>query len=261
MNKIEEFNEFTWDVIRTLPRAYYYHINNIPYTLEHKPGLSSLYFFVKNKIEVDKFNPINDSSTYNFELPDFAKKEWLPPPLKEIFKGKVVTDKPIVVIQNKYALEWERGIFNFFSIDFLEKLFIYLKDKYQIVYIRPESNIDNYYFDENKILNYNDYEIIKQNHPYVLTIKQLINTYPDLDYNTLQYYVSAAADKHLTTSGGNACISSYFGGDVFIYDNPAGIVNNRGIWKTDSWLKNLGGANIFGFGDYESILNKIKERW
>lgn len=261
MKIVEEFNEFTWDAVRALPRAYYFYKNDIPYQLKHKPGLSSFYFFTKDKEEVSKFNPYNDSSTYNFERPEFTKKEWLPPPLKEIFKNKVVTEKPVVVIQNKFAVEWQAGIFNFFSTNFLEQVFNYLKDKYEIVYIRPKANLDNYYNDENQILEFDDYKVIAERHPYVRTIEQLLHTYNDLDYNTLQYYVSAAADKHLTTSGGNACIASYFGGDVFIYDNPNGLVNNRGIWKTDSWLKDLGGANIFGFGDYESILNKIKERW
>lgn len=261
MVQINEFNEFTWDMVRALPRAYYHHVNKIPYELNHKPSLSSLYFFVENKNEINKFNDQNDSSTYNFERPPFTQKEWLPPPLKEIFKGKIQTKKPIVVIQNKFALEWGAGVFNYFPVQFLEKVFNYLKDKYEIVYIRPESGAKNYYTDENQILEFNDYEVIKNNHPYVTTINQLLESYPQLDYNTLQYYISAASDKHLTTSGGNACVASYFGGDVIIYDNPNGTINNRGIWKTDSWLKDLAGAKIFGFGDYESIFKLIKERW
>lgn len=261
MKQINEFNEFTWDMVRTLPHAYYYHINKIPYKVNCKPSLSSLYFFVENKNEVNRFNDQNDTSTYNFERPPFTKKEWLPPPLKEIFKGKFQFKKPVVVIQNKFTLEWQEGVFNFFKVEFLEEVFKYLRDKYDIVYIRPESNTPNYYTDENKILEFDDYKVIEERHPYVITMKHLLKTHPKLDYNTLQYYTSASSSKHLTTSGGNACVASYFGGDVIIFDSPKGKGAGRGIWKTDSWLKDLGGAKILGFNDYESILKTIKDRW
>lgn len=261
MKEVIEFNEFTWDMVRTLPRTYYYYKNNIPYKLIHKPGLSSIYSFVENKEEKESFNDANDPNTYNFNPPPFTKNEWSPPPLKEWYNGKITSEKPTVVIQNKYAIEWKEGIFNYFSLELLEELFDYLTPNYNIIYIRPESSFKNYYTDENQILQFSDYEMIESTYPQINTIKDFLLKYPNLDYNTVQFMIEATSEKHITTSGGNACIASYFEGDVMIFDAPEGQGAGRGIWKTDSWLKNLSGANIFGFNSYESLLDKIKERW
>lgn len=261
MKIVEEFHEFTWDMIRALPRAYYYESNNIPYQVNCKPGLSSVYYFSKNINEFNRFDAYNDSISYNLEPPYYVESEWTPPPIKEYFKGKINFNKPVVVIQNKYSLEWLQGTFNYFPIEILDKLFIYLKDKYDIVYIRPTGNSKNYYKDENEIIQFNDYEFIKENHPEVYTIEHFTNTYPDISYNTLQFMVEASSERHIAVSGGNACVASYFGGDVMIFDSPEGKGAGRGIWKTDSWLKLLSGANIFGFNNYDNLIDKVKERW
>ena len=103
--------------------------------------------------------------------------------------------------------------------------------------------------------------MIKTKYPQINTIKDFLLQYPNLDYNTLQFMIGASSQHHISTSGGNACVASYFEGDVMIFDAPEGQGAGRGIWKTNSWLKNLSGANIFGFNSYESLLNKIKEKW
>ena len=79
--------------------------------------------------------------------------------------------------------------------------------------------------------------------------------------------LEATSDKHLSLVGGNCKLSSYFGGDVIIYmsefwrhGHPNG-KGNRGIFKTDSWLKHLSGANIIQMNTYNDILNYIDERW
>lgn len=261
MEVVEEFHEFTWDMIRALPRAYYYQNNNIPYQVKCKPGLKPTYYFSSNVIEINRFDPVNDSLSYNLEAPEYTKHEWSPPPLKEHFGGKINFSRPVVVIQNKYALEWLQGVYNYFPLEVLDELFVYLKEKYDIVYIRPTGKSKDYYKDENEIKEFKDYEFIKEKHPEVYTIEDFTNTYPDISYNTLQFMIEASSDKHITVSGGNACISAYFGGDVMIFDSPEGKGAGRGVWKTDSWLKLLSGANIFGFNTHKDLIKKVKERW
>ena len=261
MKVVEEFNEFTWDMIRALPKAYYYQSNNIPYQVRCKPGLSPLYFFSSNVTEVPTFNTINDSSSYNINAPNYTKSEWLPPPLKKHYSDKIEFKKPVVVIQNKYTLEWLQGVFNYFSLEVLDELFANLKEKYDIVYIRPTGKSKNYYKDENEIKEFKDYEFIKNRHPEVYTIEDFTNMYPDISYNLLQFMIEASSDKHITVSGGNACIASYFGGDVIIYDSPYGAGAGRGIWKTDSWLGLLSGAKIYGVNDYVKLVDKVKKLW
>lgn len=261
MRDLFEFHEFTWDMIRGLPRAYYCEINNIPYSFTCKKGLKDLYYFVNNIVEKDYFDNRNNSESYNIDPPPYALQEWTPPPLKDRYKGLVQFEKPTVVIQNKYAVEWLTGIYNYYPLHVLGEIFSYLKDKYDLIYIRPKGESDKYFKDDNVIKPFRDYEFIKEEHPYVYTIEDFIKNYPQQSYNTLQMILEATSDRHLTVSGGNACISAYFGGDVIIYDSPEGLGAGRGVWKTDSWLKNLSGANIYGCNSYEQILNKVKELW
>lgn len=261
MKSINEFHEFTWDMVRALPRAYYHELNNIPYKVNCKPGLSDIYYFSSNVEEQHIFHEVNDSSTYSHSRPHFTLNEWTPPPLKGKYKGVIKFEKPTVVIQNKYTLEWNSGPFNYFPLEVLDELFKYLNKNYTIIYIRPLGNSKGYYKDQNKIQELNDYKFIADHHPYVYTLEHFLQEYPDLTYNQIQFYLEASSEKHLTVSGGSACVASYFGGDVIIFDSPNGTGAGRGIWKTDSWLKYLSGANIIGVNDYKTLLNTVENRW
>lgn len=262
MKLVQEFNEFTWDMVRSLPLCYYYHFNKIDYQLEHKLNLSSLYYFVKNKKEVNKFNDKNPKDTYSKEDPLFTKKNWLPPPIKKDFQGVLNFKKATLIVNNKYTKEWGRPPKNFLSIKILDYIFSQYKNKYQILYIRPlNTNSKDYYVDENEILKFNDYKLIKEKHPEVITIYDILDIHTDLNFNTAQFAMHATSNKHISVSGGNACLASYFGGDLIIYD--AGIKNSsnsRPIWKSNSWLNKLSGSNIIGVNNNEGLKNILNEK-
>ena len=255
-----EFNEFTWDMLRTLPKAYYFKNKDKGVKIFTKPSLSSLYYFSDAIKEKPIFSTDNDIKTYNFNQPNFTKSEWLPPPIKKDFQGHYNFKKPTLIIQNKYSLEFSNeGIFNFFSLEFLDTFFNAFKEKYQIIYIRPRPNQKNYYEDKNDIMPFEDYNLIKNNHPEVKTIYDFIEDEPD--FNLLQFKLHSTAEKHLSVSGGNACLAAYFGGELVIFDSPEGKGAGRGIWKTDSWLNLLAGSKIMGFNNYNDILNYTLKKW
>jgi hypothetical protein len=247
MKIIEEFHEFTWDMIRALPKCYYYHSNKIPFEVNCKPGLSSLYSAFAEKItEVKRFDAVNDTLSYNKEAPAYTLNEWKPPPLKEMYSNKIKFKKPTVVIQNKFSKEWFSGPYNYFSTDFLENVLdILTKKGYDIVYIRPTGTRKGYYVDQNEILLFDDHKMINSNFPNVYTLEKFLIKYKNFSYNQMQFALEAGSEKHLTVSGGNAC----------------GRGAGRGVWKTDSWLSKLSGAKIYGFNDYQSIIEKIREDW
>lgn len=261
MNIIIELHEFTWDMVRGLPHSFYNYSNGIEHKVVHKPGLSSIYSFNSINVESREFREDNDNYTYEAVRPPFTLTGWTPPPLKKIYRGRFEHTKPVVVIQNKYTVEWSSGIYNYFSLDVLDILFGILKSRYTIVYIRPDGNSKGYYVDDNPIEEFQDYELIKAKHPEVISFKDLLANNPHLDYNTLQFMVEASSERHITTSGGNACVAAYFGGDVVIYDSPLGAGAGRGIWKTDSWLSLLSGANIYGVNNYVDLIEKVNELW
>jgi len=262
MKLVQEFNEFTWDMVRSLPFCYYYHFNKIDYQLEHKLNLSSLYYFVKNKKEINKFNDKNPHDTYCYEGPPFIRKNWLPPPIKKDFQGVLNFQKPTLIVNNKYTKEWGRPPKNFLSIQILDYIFSQYKNKYQILYIRPlNTNSKDYYVDENEILKFNDYELIKNKHPEVITIYDVLNNHADLSFNTAQFAMHATSSKHISVSGGNACLSAYFSGDLIIYDAGHKSNKSRPIWTSNSWLSKLSGSNIIGVHSNEQLKNILNEKF
>lgn len=261
MKIVEEFHEFTWDMIRALPKAYHLHTAGEKVEVKCKPGLGELYYFADRVTEIKRFDPVNDSVSYTNTPPEYTLEKWTPPPLKEKYGGYIKFNKPTVTIQNKFSLEWLTGTYNYFPTEVLGELFAYLKDNYDIIYIRPKGESKGYFQDQNEIRQFDDYEYIKNNHPYVYTIDKFMDTYPDYSYNTMQLLLQSTSDKHISVSGGNACLSAYFGGDVLIYDSPEGKGAGRGVWKDNSWLSKLGGANIFGFNSYKELINKVKLDW
>jgi hypothetical protein len=254
-----EFSEFTWDMVRGLPKAYYYEKNNIDYNLFIKSGLKGTYFFSKNIFEIKLFNNLNSKETYNREKPSFTNANWLPPPLELIFRNNDYNfKKEVVVIQNKYSVEWNEKPYNFFDLSTLKNLFRVLTKKYDVVYIRPESSIKKGYFqDDNEILNFEDYKLIEEKFPNVFTLRNFLNK--ENDFNITQFKLHSNSLKHICVSGGNACIASYFKGEVLIYDSPEGI--KREIWDSNSWLSELSGSKINGFNDKDKLLKFVIKNW
>ena len=262
-NIIEEFNEFTWDMVRALPRANYYETAGITFQVRCKPGLESLYKpFTPDVVEVSSFEERNDISTYTHSRPSFTLNEWSPPNLKAYFQSSILgKERPVVTIQNKFSIEWGSGVYNYFDLDTLNELLSYLTPHYNVIYFRPDGDDPGYYSDKNPLPEFKDYEFIASAFPDVILFKELLRSYEGISYNTLQFMVEAASERHITVSGGNACVAAYFGGDVLIYDSPNGAGAGRGIWKTNSWLSLLGGANIYGFNSREELTNKVKDLW
>jgi len=79
--------------------------------------------------------------------------------------------------------------------------------------------------------------------------------------NTAQCMVMSKSTKHISVAGGNATLSSYFGGDNIIFTSGDCKAANRGIWHTNSWLKELGNSNIIGVQNYVDLLKSVSHRW
>jgi len=293
---IKEDTEFGLDMVRGLPQVNYCIENNLEHKVFAKPALMEMYkLFTKNVYEQRAWHPRNPDDLYQYDRPNWTKSMWSPPPLKEMFKGKVEFDKPTIVINNKFAgelslnavnrcleeypnldlsmdamIEMDTYVsMNHYSMPFISKLVEKFSDKYKIIYISPVFS-DNYFKDHNKILDVNDYEYLEKNHPEVYTIKEHMEN-RNISYNVAQFELESTSEKHLSLVGGNCKVSSYFGGDVIIYmgelwkyGSPVhrdGKKGERGIFKTGSWLRHLSGANIVQFNTYRDIFQHIEKEW
>ncbi len=88
----------------------------------------------------------------------FDYSQWRPPPYKSHYSNTLLTyAKPLMVIHNKYAKEWNGPPVNFIDIPTLLKLAEVLKADYQVVYVRPELQTTGYAQDQSDILEFNDH--------------------------------------------------------------------------------------------------------
>lgn len=262
MENIVENTEFTWDLVRGAPKAYFCYKNRIPYQLTTHKGLGALYFFNTDRTETNAFCNAEAPETYEHSRPSWTCQGWQPPPLKAVYsraaadilpKLGIHINKPLVVINNKYSMEWNVCPFNFFSLGLIDNLISELKDSFQIVYIRPSNDASGYYFDENVILEFDDLDLIRTKHPDTIILSDY-----QYNFNILQFCMESLADKHITVCGGNACLAAYFGGDLLILDKSPEVLGPqrrplRGIWQTGSWLKLLSNSAVYGFTDEVSI--------
>jgi hypothetical protein len=270
---IEAFDEFGYILWYYAPVAYYKFLKGELESTSSKIGTSAVFYFSKNHKEEKKhydppvlqsiLQPIEShTSCYSFEGPKFINNEWVPPPLKNVYKNnEYLYDKPILTINNKNTKEWSRHPYNYFNSEILDKLFKTFKNDYQIIYIRPPDNSDRFNLQRDNgqtTINIGDKEVLS-NHPEVIDLESLLIK-TKKTYNEVQFMVLANSNHHVTPAG-DAVVPSYFGGDVIIYNCPNCNSSSRGVWKTGSWMERLSGSKIYGYNNYDELLNGAIEMW
>ncbi len=217
-----EFNgEFAPELQFALPFAYWHFLNGTLKNTRSSKYTKELYFFSQNHEEA--FETRTNEGNYNFEMPrilysqDYDMSKWASVPLKEKYANDIyVYDKPILIIANRYNMEWDGPPISFFSIEVLAFIIAELKNDYTIIYNRPKPQ--NITMDNSDIYDMNDYEWLAENHPEVILLEDLFkeNKAKANNFNHLQLMVYANADRFLSIHGGTATLASYFGGKNLI---------------------------------------------
>ena len=146
--QLDVINEFGNEVCLYVPYYYYLHQNGLMFDnkIVTYKGMKPYYYFMKpeNVIEKDRQRKYVDKHhrpllVNNDEYVwDFDRRYWLSPPYKSHYKNNVfIYNKPLLIIHNKYNIEWDKRPINFINEETLDKILTMLVDKYQIVYIRP----------------------------------------------------------------------------------------------------------------------------
>ena len=123
----------------------------------------------------------------------------------------------MLIIHNKFNIEWSRPPINFIDVDTLEKIFNSLNNKYTIIYLRPKSNY--ICSDHSTIKNLNEshlfklYNIIDGLKLYDQTKKK----YNINNFNHFQLLIHSNCNHFISVQGGNSVLASYFGGTNIIY--------------------------------------------
>lgn len=213
--------EFGTELQFALPFAYWHCKNGTLKSTSSFKFTKELYFFSTDHSET--FETRSNEGNYNFEMPrilyshDYNMSKWAPVPLKDIYANETYKfDKPILIIANRYNMEWDGPPISFYDIDTLEFIIEKLKDKYTIIYNRPRP--ENITMDGSDVYDMDEYAWLDANYPQVIIMENLFkeNKAKANNFNHLQLLVYANASKFISIHGGTATLASYFGGTNLI---------------------------------------------
>ena len=213
--------EFAPELQFALPFAYWHFKNGTLQFTRSTKYTSELYFFSPDHKET--FETRTPEGNYNFEMPrilysqNYNMKKWLPVPLKEKYRNEIFQfQKPILIVANRYNMEWDGPPISFFDIPVLEFIFENLQSKYTIIYNRPSAK--NITADNSDIYDLNEFDWIKSNYPQVLLMEDLYDDHKKKlnSFNHLQLMVYANAEAFISIHGGTATLASYFKGTNII---------------------------------------------
>lgn len=209
--------EFTPDLVFALPFAYWHYKNGTLLSTTGAKLTKDLYFFSENHTEL--FPERTIEGNYNYETPrilysqDYNMSKWAKVPLKDYYKNEIfVFDKPILIIANRYNMEWNGPPISFLSIELLDYIIVELRSKYTIVYNRP--NPQHIINDNSVVYDLNEHDWLRKTHPDVILMEDLFeeNKSKVKNYNHFQLMVYANSECFISTHGGTAALASYFGG-------------------------------------------------
>lgn len=219
--KLEFHGEFAPELQFVLPFAYWHYKNGTLKKTASAKYTNELYFFSPD--HEDSFEVRTERGNYNFEMPrilysqNYNMKKWLPVPLKEMYANDIYKfKKPVLIIANRYNMEWNGPPISYFNTELLAFIIDKLKEQYTIIYNRPRPQ--NITMDNSDIYDMNEYEWLEREYPDVLLMEDIFqeNKGKANNFNHLQLQVYANASKFISIHGGTATLASYFGGTNLI---------------------------------------------
>ncbi len=249
-------SELTWMLLSYVPRAYEMHLSGRLSGSSAFRGSKPFFFFSNNHVEHDEEVRYDDShDIYNHDW----KHPGVFPRYKDHYQSRspLTFGKPLLIINNKYTVEWKRPPSNFIDVETLKIIIEKFYEKYQLIYLRPIGKEDGYWNDSQDIPPFNDYEILTD-YPNVITMFNLMQEYTGISYNEMQMFLFSNCDKFISVAGGASVLCSFFGGTNIIYRNGATKADDRKIWHTDSHLKTLNNSKIIGVNNFDSLIKEVE---
>ena len=258
--KTVSFNgEFQQELTFALPFAYWHYVNGTLKKTISSKFTKELYFFSPDHHE--KYTTRHWPANFDHSIPNIAHNisfdytKWKAVPLKETYKNSVfVYDKPMLVIANRYNVEWDNPPISYFDIPTLDFIISQLKNKFTIIYNRPSAQ--NITGDNSEIQDLDEIDWIKEKHPDVLLLQDLYNIHKDAvnNFNHLQLMVYANASRFISIHGGTATLASYFGGTNIIYSKEG---REHYLKEFETLFPKLSGAKIIHVKDIDSLKREV----
>ncbi|WP_245842768.1 hypothetical protein [Pontibacter ummariensis] len=164
----------------------------------------------------------------------------------------------MLIIANKYNTEWGNGPINYFSIPVLDRIIREYGEKYQVVYNRPSNG--HITMDNSEILELNEIDYIRKNHPHVILAEDLYRKHKGLanNYNHFQLLLYANCSHFISVHGGTAALASYFGGVNIIYSKRG----HEHIFKEfETIFPALSGAKVLHAKKEQEVFGYLQEHY
>lgn len=225
---VEFYGEFDQEIRYAIPFAYWHFLNGTLRQTVASKNTRPFYFFSPDHVE--KYEKrIWEAGYGNYSIPnmthapDYDFSKWAQVPFKTHYKNNVfVYDKPLLVIANKYNIEWDKPPINFLNIPALDQLISSLKSRYQIVYNRPLGG--QIVHDNSEIMDLGEHAWLREKHPEVRLMNDLFDQHQREveNFNHLQLMVYANCNRFISMHGGTAALASCFGGTNILLSHPGG---------------------------------------
>lgn len=241
--------EFTYELISTIPYAYWLHKQGSLTGTLSAYGSEALYYFSPDH----EINPL-PRSWYNVAKMTTPNKDihkrkldtrqFEPPPYKEIYANDIYDFD--IVVYNRYNNEWpgvpelNRPI-NYFTPQHLDRIF----NRHQGAKI---CYIDVYGFsaldDNAPAMMTPGPDVNYDPHMHVTGIWQLCDNAKD--FNRIQMQVMANAKVFYTLNGGGSILASYFGGVNYIHYKPTFVKGRNRWYPKEHETGDFGYYHLFG---------------
>jgi len=147
-----------------------------------------------------------------------TKKPWhVMPDYRARYAGQGrALDRPVLFIQNKFAMEWDRGPINYMPLGSLREMFSLGPARFDVVYSRPGAapKGDGYAVDRNDFCDYPDLALARSFEG--VTILEDLCAETGADYNLTKLEILAKAHFFVAVQGGGAHIMACFGNSLML---------------------------------------------
>ncbi|GAB3947683.1 hypothetical protein GCM10028805_20390 [Spirosoma harenae] len=263
---VDYHGEFDQELRYVLPFAYWHYLNGTLKKTISCTNTKEFYFFSKDHVE--QYEKRVWQAGYGYydvpnmtHSPTFSYKKWVQVPFKSHYKNDLFKfDKPILIIANKYNIEWDKPPINFLSVDALDRIVSTYKDKYQIIYNRPLST--QIVLDNSEIMDLNEHAWLREHHPEVILMHDLYEKHRAVlnNFNHLQLMVYANANRFISMHGGTAALASYFGGMNIILSHPGGGMEHH-FNEYATIFPALSGATILHAKSTDDVFRYLSEHY
>jgi hypothetical protein len=125
-------------------------------------------------------------------------------------------ERPVLFIQNKFAVEWNIGPINYLPLAAIEQLLRLSTNRFHVVYSRPRDTLNGngYVADHNRSCEYPDLEIVRRYDNVTILEDMCLET--GADYNTTKLEILAKSHLFVAAQGGGAHVLACFGNSLLL---------------------------------------------